>query len=84
MIAHTGWTHTWTTILKCSENGTHGASPGRKLALVKPKRGVGRPTEPDLGPTVQKSSDPTGPTKPLSGFVVEKGWDHHDDVGPQL
>ena len=27
MIAHTGWTHTWTTMLKGSENGYHGASP---------------------------------------------------------
>ena len=30
------------------------------------------PTEPDLGPTVEKSSDPPGPTKYVSGHV--QGW----------
>ena len=30
------------------------------------------PTEPNLGPTVEKSSDPPGPTKYVSGHV--QGW----------
>ena len=30
------------------------------------------PTEPNMGPTVEKSSDPPGPTKYVSGHV--QGW----------
>ena len=30
------------------------------------------PTEPNLGPTVEKSADPPGPTKYVSGHV--QGW----------
>ena len=56
----TGWTHTWTTTPKGSENGYHGP-PLTLISIVKRKRGVGshvekgwdppRPTEPDLGLT---------------------------------
>ena len=65
-------------MLKGSENGHHGL-PLTLIWIVKPKRGVGSyvekgfdppgPTEPDLGPTVEKSSDPLVPTKHVSGHV---------------
>ena len=85
MIEHTGWTHTWTTTLKGSENGYHG---GGLISIVKPKRGVGSHVEKGWdppGPTashrtrfgshVEKSWDPPGPTEPNLGPTVEKSSD---------
>ena len=49
MIAHTDWTHTWTTMLLGSEHGYHGASPRV-------------PRREGLGPTESHASHRLGPT----------------------
>ena len=80
MIAHTGWTRTWTTMLQCSENGNPGASPHpnehckTQTGCRVPRTRFGShidenwvpPTERDLSLTVEKSSDPPSPTSYVS------------------
>ena len=78
MIAHTDWTHTWTTMLLGSEHGYHGASP-----RVPRREGLG-PTESHashrtrFGSHVKKSWDPPGPTEPDLGPVEKSS----DSLGP--
>ena len=60
MIAHTGWTHTWTTMLKGGENGYHGASP-HPNQHCKTQTGCRVPHREGLGPTSGPNRVPPSP-----------------------
>ena len=77
-IAHTEWTHTWTTMRKGSGNGFF-MGPPLPISIVKPKRGVGS--------HVEKGWDPAGPTashRTRFASQVEKSWDLPGPTGPDL